>query len=155
MSILWIYIRYLKSKVHFDTTALTEAVARGSRTKSAKRSLMGFPSSFSIVPRTCTSETRTSISSGSNLDYHKRTENVISGPNKNYRSPIIQGQVCIPLRKGAEEVNPAIAWGHLCRVQEAHLLLWTNTGPFSPINLLTLSSGWGHGEHFAHVFSST
>ena len=141
------------TKVHFDNTVLTDAVARGSTTKSANRSLMGSPSSFSIVPRTCTAETRTRISNClSNLHV-----NTISVPDKNYQSlilPFIQGQACVPLQKGVEEVNPATAWGHLCRVQEVHLLLWINIGPFSPINLLTLSSGWGHGEHFAHVFSS-
>ena len=147
------YDLYQITKVHFDNTVLTDAVARGSTTKSANRSLMGSPSSFSIVPRTCTAETRTRISNClSNLH-----DNTILGPDKNYQSlilPFIQGQACVPLQKGVEEVNPATAWGHLCRVQEVHLLLWINIGPFSPINLLTLSSGWGHGEHFAHVFSS-
>lgn len=147
------YDLYQISKVQFANTVLTDAVARGSRTKSANRSLIGSPSSFSIVSRTCIAETRTKLSNCLN----DLQDNTMSGPDKNYQSlilPFIRGQPCIPLQKVVEEANPATAWGHLCRVQEVHLLLWINIGPVSPINLLTLSSGWGHGEHFAHVFSS-
>jgi hypothetical protein len=40
---------------------LTDAVARGLLSKLANSSLMGFPSSFSMVPRTCTQEKKIKI----------------------------------------------------------------------------------------------
>lgn len=49
--------------------------------------------------------------------------------------------VYIPLQEGVEEASPAAASEHLCTAQEARPLAWTNTGPSSPTNLPTLSSG--------------
>lgn len=88
----WAYYEFMfnnkSSLLSFDTTVLTDAVARGSTTKSANISLMGFPSSFSIVPRTCTTETKTRISNHCHLDHCKCRKNIISGSDKNYRSSI-------------------------------------------------------------------